>query len=162
MALAAPIERLQPCLFDRLIDEEPEHKLESRNARIISMGRYRDGILRDLAWLLNCGAHTADEGLGEFPQVDKSVMNFGKRGLCGLVASSVDIRQIEQEIAQTIKIFEPRIVPKTLSVKLVPDPESNNPNILAFEIKGELWAQPFPEKLFIKTSLDIESGVVAM
>src|SRR6187402_1824157 len=138
MALASTIERLQPCLFDRLIDDEPEHKQESRTARIISLAKYRDGILRDIAWLLNCSAHLPDEGLGDFPEVDKSVMNFGKRGLAGLVASDVDIREIETEIAKTIRAFEPRIVPKTLVVKLVPDPESRNPNVLAIEIKGEL------------------------
>ena len=162
MALAAPLERLQPCLFDRLLDEEPEHKQESRNARIISLARYRDGILRDLAWLLNCSAHLSDEGLSEFPEVEKSVMNFGKRGLAGMVASDVDGHEMEEEIARTILQFEPRIVPETLSVSLVTNADGRNPNVLAFEIKGELWAQPFPEKLFIKTSLDIENGTVEL
>ena len=37
-----PTERIQPCLLDRLTDDEPEKKHESRNARVISPSRYRD------------------------------------------------------------------------------------------------------------------------
>jgi len=161
MPAAAPIERLQPCLFDRLIDDDTDQKLESRAQRIISLTRYKEGVLRDLIWLLNCSAHMEEEGLDEFPEVEKSVFNFGKRGLSGLVASSVDADELEDEIIRAIRTFEPRIVPETLSVQAVRS-DHRNPNILAFEISGELWAQPFPEKLFIKTALDIENGSVAL
>jgi type VI secretion system protein ImpF len=162
MPVSAPIERLQPCLFDRLIDESPDDRQESRSQRIISLSRYREGVLRDLVWLMNCSAHTEDEGLDEFPEVEKSVFNFGKHGLSGLVASSLDPGDLEQEIAHAIRRFEPRIVHETLSVRVVSDAKAANPNVLTFEITGELWAQPFPEKLFIKTALDIENGTVVV
>ena len=54
----AVIEKIQPCLLDRLTDEAPESQKESRNERIISIRRYREGVLRDLVWLLNGKAHT--------------------------------------------------------------------------------------------------------
>jgi hypothetical protein len=31
-------------------------------------------------------------------------------------------------------------------------------NILSIELTGELWVNPLPEKLFIKTELDLESS----
>ena len=161
MALSAPLERLQPCLFDRLIDEDPSQKQESRTARVMSMSRYREGVLRDLAWLLNCAAHTPDEGLAEFPEVERSVFNYGKRGLSGLVASTLETVDLENELMQTIHWFEPRIVKETLDVRAV-NAGGTNPNLLAFEISGELWAQPFPEKLYLKTSLDLESGLMQL
>jgi type VI secretion system protein ImpF len=161
MPVSAPIERLQPCLFDRLIDESPDNQQESRSQRIISLSRYREGVLRDLVWLMNCSAHMDEEGLAEFPEVEKSVFNFGKRGLSGLVASSLDPADLEQEISRAIRRFEPRIVQETLSVRVVQDKTAASPNVLTFEITGELWAQPFPEKLFLKTALDIENGTVA-
>jgi type VI secretion system protein ImpF len=160
MPVSTPIERLQPCLFDRLIDETPEKKQESRSQRIISLAKYREGVLRDLIWLLNCSSHTAEEGLDEFPEVEKSVFNFGKRGLSGLVASSLHPGDLEAEIARAIRLFEPRIVKETLVVRAISDEKSASPNVLTFEISGELWAQPFPEKLFIKTALDVENGTV--
>jgi type VI secretion system protein ImpF len=162
MPSSAPLERLQPCLFDRLIDENPENRLESRNQRIISLSRYRDAVLRDLVWLLNASAHVEAEELDEFPEVEKSVFNFGKHGLSGLVASSLDPSNLEEEIARAIVQFEPRIIRETLSVRAVVGEQNPNPNQLAFEIHGELWAQPFPEKLFLKTALDIENGTVVL
>ena len=57
-------ERIQPCLLDRLTDENPEAVKESRNERVISVKRYREGVLRDLIWLLNAKAHTDRGRLG--------------------------------------------------------------------------------------------------
>ena len=162
MPLSAPIERLQPCLFDRLIDESPDDRQESRSQRIVSLSRYREGVLRDLVWLLNGSAHTADEGLDEFPEVENSVFNFGKHGLSGLVASSLDPAVLEEEIVRAIRLFEPRILSETLTVRAIGGEQSATPNVLAFEIQGELWAQPFPEKLYLKTALDIENGTVVL
>jgi len=31
---------------------------------------------------------------------------------------------------------------------------------LTFEIEGELWAQPLPLQLYLKTEIDLESGQV--
>jgi len=29
---------------------------------------------------------------------------------------------------------------------------------LSFEIEGEMWAQPLPDHLFVKTEVDLETG----
>ena len=151
-------ERLQPCLFDRLTDEEPETKQDSRAQRVISMQRYRDGVLRDLRWLLNSSAHLEEEDWQQFGEIRSSVLNFGIKDLCGELASSLDLDEIEHELIEAIKVFEPRIIPKTLSVKAVGQTEKFGPNFVAFEIRGELWATPMPEQLFIKTQVDLDTG----
>jgi type VI secretion system protein ImpF len=33
-------------------------------------------------------------------------------------------------------------------------------NIISFEITGELWSQPYPLDLLIKTDMDLESGEI--
>jgi len=53
MAELAPRERLQPSLLDRLTDDEPDQEVESRERRVLSVRGLREGVLRDLAWLLN-------------------------------------------------------------------------------------------------------------
>jgi len=53
MAELTAIEKLQPCLLDRLTDDEPGKKEESRAQRVVSLQRYRRGVLRDLEWLFN-------------------------------------------------------------------------------------------------------------
>jgi type VI secretion system protein ImpF len=35
-------------------------------------------------------------------------------------------------------------------------------NVIDFEIRGELWANPVPEQLFVKTNIDIETGLCTL
>jgi len=151
-------DRIQPCLFDRLIDENPESKIDSRSERAIGLKRYREGVLRDLAWLMNSKAHLVTEDIAAFSEVSRSVLNFGIPDLCGRLSGQLDIGALEDQIVQAIKAYEPRIIPETLSVRAVAGGEDSGPNILAFEIKGDLWATPVPEQLHIKTHIDMENG----
>jgi type VI secretion system protein ImpF len=157
----APIDRLQPCLLDRLTDHEPAQKVEGRNQRVISLSRFKEGVLRDISWLFNTQRHRATEGLDQFPQVERSVMNFGMRDFAGMFSENHDIRQIEKEISDTILFFEPRIIRRTLQVKVYRDEEvatQTNPHRIFFQISADLWAQPSPEKFFVKTMIDLETG----
>ena len=156
MAELTPLEKLQPCLLDRLTDDEPAKTEESRNQRVISIQRYRRGVLRDLEWLFNASAHLPVEGkkgfrLSDYPEAYRSVINFGTRQLCGLIAP--DMEELERELSEAIQVFEPRIISHTLAVKA-----NIERNIVSFELTGELWANPIPEKLFIKTKIDLETG----
>lgn len=159
---SVPFERLQPCLFDRLIDEDPLNKQESRVARVISLSDYRTAVLRDLAWLLNASSHIDGEELSEFPHVESSVFNFGKPSISGVAISGMSVEDLEAAMAKAVRDFEPRIVPDTLEVKAVRGSARDAPSTLFFEIRGELWARPFPEKLFIKTALDMETGAMSL
>ena len=154
-------ERIQPCLLDRLTDENPEAVKESRNERVISVKRYREGVLRDLIWLLNAKAHTAEDGLDEFPEVARSVLNFGTRDLCGLISSSLDLGTLEQEISEAMRRLEPRINPGSLTVTAVSGSQKFA-NGIAVEIRGDLWAYPVPEQLYIRTEIDLDTGKYAV
>lgn len=156
MADPIPIERLQPCLLDRLTDDEPKNSEESRNQRVISLQKYKRGVLRDLEWLFNASAHLPEESvndvkLSEFPEANKSVLNFGTRHLCGLIAPNME--ELERQLAEAIQIFEPRIMKHTLAIKA-----TQERHMIGFELNAELWANPIPEKLFIKTKIDLETG----
>jgi type VI secretion system protein ImpF len=151
-------DRIQPCLFDRLIDENPEIKRDTMAERAISIKRYREGVLRDIAWLMNSKAHLESEDITSFGEVARSVLNFGVPDLCGQLAGGVDLASIEGRFLEAIKAFEPRIIPETLTIKAVRGGETLGPNMLAFEIRGDLWASPVPEQLHIKTHIDMETG----
>jgi type VI secretion system protein ImpF len=151
-----PIEKLQPCLLDRLTDDEPGKREESRSQRIVSHQKYRRGVLRDLEWLLNSHAYITVEGLESFhlkdyPEAFRSVINYGMRQLCGLTAPNLE--RLQQELTETIQVFEPRITPRSLVIRA-----NLERNLLTFEIEGELWANPLPEHLHIKTTVDVETG----
>lgn len=153
-------ERLQPCLFDRLIDENPETERESRSTRVISVQRYRDGVLRDLRWLLNAPNHLEEDETQEFGEVRRSVLNFGMHDLTGQLSSSLDRGEIEHRIKQAILDFEPRIAPQSLTVRSHGESlrDTHNPNVIGIEISGALWASPLPEQLYLKTRIDLDTG----
>ena len=70
-----PQDRLQPALLDRLTDNEPDKKVEPREARVLSKRRMRESVLRDLAWLFNATQLESPDGLAKAPYVRRSVMN---------------------------------------------------------------------------------------
>jgi len=150
------VEKLQPCLLDRLTDDDPKNPVESRTQRVISLQRYREGVLRDLQWLFGASAHLPQEGqsqfsLEDYPDAFKSVINFGARHLFGLMAPNM--RELERQLTEALYVFEPRILRNSLKVR-----SRIAGNEIALEVEGELWASPLPEHLHIKTKLDIESG----
>jgi type VI secretion system protein ImpF len=151
-------ERLQPSLLDRLTDNEPDSQVEARAQRVLSINRLKRSVLRDLAWLLNSGNLAEIEDLSEFPAVTNSVINYGVAGVAGTSATSADIPLLERRVRQAIIDFEPRILPKGLSVKVVLDDERLSQKMLTFQIEGQLWAQPLPVNLYLRTDVDLETG----
>ena len=162
MAELTPKERLQPSLLDRLTDEEPEKQQESRERRVLSMSKLREIVLRDLGWLLNASNLESVEDMEDCPLVAHSVVNFGLPDLSGASASSVDKIALERSLRQAIIDFEPRILRNSIKVRAVASNELTNRNALAFEIEGDLWAQPVPLRFYLNTELDLESGNFAV
>jgi type VI secretion system protein ImpF len=151
-----PRERLQPSLLDRLTDDEPGNPQESPANRMLSLSQLKASVLRDLSWLLNA---TSLLGLSttQNKPAGSSVINFGLPPLAGHSVSSIDVHTIERFIHQAIIAYEPRILPSTLHVRAHASAH-HNVNALSFEIEGDLWAQPVPLPLLLRTELDLESG----
>ena len=155
-----PKERLQPSLLDRLTDEEPGNPQESRERRVLSPQRLREVVRRDLGWLFNAINLASVEDLSAYPQVARSVLNYGLPDLTGRTASGMDPPQLERMLRQVVKDFEPRILPGSIRVKLVVDEAKMGHNAMVFDIEGELWAQPLPIRLYLRTELDLEVGAI--
>lgn len=162
MADLTPQERLQPSLLDRLTDNAPDSKTESRDVRVLSMRRLRHAVLRDLGSLLNTGHLETTEDLEDYPQVRDSVLNYGMPDIAGLTVSGTDTAALERSVRETIKKFEPRILPDTLSVRIARDVTAMGRNSMVFTIEGQLWAEPTPTMLYLKTEVDLETGDVAV
>lgn len=159
MAELSSFEKLQPCLLDRLTDDVPNEKQESRNKRVMSMQQYRQAVLRDLSWLLNTHANPEQSGFGQFEEVASSVLNFGLQSVAGVTSSSLNVDDLRYQLTEALRRFEPRILPNSLSIVVFMNPnEMSHRRSLSFEIRGALWSQPLPESLFIKTEIDLETG----
>jgi type VI secretion system protein ImpF len=162
MAELTPSERLQPSLLDRLTDDEPAKSQEARNRRVLSLGRLRESVLRDVAWLLNSSNLPQPDLEENYPHVAKSVVNYGLPDLAGLTASGIDVAELEQIVKQALWDFEPRIMRHTLKVRAHADGSDMSHNALVFEIEGDLWAQPIPLELLLKSEIDLETGDIAV
>lgn len=149
-------ERLQPSLLDRLTDDEPGSRVESRDRRIMSMRQIRAAVMRDLEWLLNCGCRPTGDEIYEYPLVASSVLNYGMPDLTGLASSGVSAERVEMMVQKAIVTFEPRIVAGSVGVKAMADGDSEHS--VYFQITGELCPLPMPEALFIRTSVDLETN----
>lgn len=161
MADPAFRERLQPALLDRLTDDEPERKLETRESRLISRQQLRLAVLRDLGWLFNATQLADENAWRHAPRAWRSVLNYGLPALAGETASTLDVAELERAMRQTILNFEPRIDPATLKVQAVADQVAlDRHNQIQVEIRGNLWAQPTPIELMLRTNVDLETGQV--
>jgi len=155
-------ERLQPSLLDRLTDNQPRNQRESRDDRVLSINQLKQSVLRDLEWLLNTEQLPTTVDLTDYPEVQRSVINYGRPALSGKAGSTVDLKQLQRQIHQAIIDFEPRILADSLSIRINFDDEVHSRNALSFEIEGQLWAQPLPLNLFLRTDVDLESGTVVV
>lgn len=134
--------------------------VETGDLKSLSMRRLRDYVCRDLAALLNCASLDAVVDLTSHPHVQTSVLNFGMPSLAGRSARSADPGQIAATIQAAVQRFEPRLS----NVRVTPEmgEEGNETHILAFRIDAQLWGQPVPQQLVLRTSIDIDSGNVSL
>ena len=161
MAELTPTDRLQPALLDRLSDDDPATRSEPREARVVSRQRLKQAVLRDLAWLLNASRRVGVTDWSVAPEARHSVINFGMPALAGQTASALDITELERSMRQTIIDFEPRIDPATLRVEAETSLSAlDHHNQIQVRIRGNLWAQPVPIELLLRTELDLETGQV--
>lgn len=138
----------------RIVNETPE----TNEQATLSMRKLRECVCRDLAALLNCASLDAVVDLSRHPHVQRSVVNFGMPSLAGRTARLVDPNRIATLIETAIRRFEPRLS----ALRVLPEmgEEGNETHVLAFRIEAQLWGQPSPQQLVLRTSIDVDSGNV--
>ena len=168
-------ERLLPYLLDRLTNDDPHSRVESLSHRTWTLRQSRQAVIRDLGFLLNSTCRPVADNMEEFPEVAKSVLNYGMPDLCGRTASGMSPQQLERMITTVIQRYEPRILKGTLSVRVIDAGEVGagagggagptstvRPNAVVLEIRGEIWNTPMPDQLYVKTEVDLETGQCAL
>ena len=150
-------DRLQPSLLDRLTDLAPSEKTELREARVIDMRELREIIQRDLSWLLNTNNSGSLIDAERFPTASESVINFGVRETSGDYSSGQRADEIRKSIAAAIERFEPRIRQGSTDVTLQEGDEQSE-TIVSFDIRADMWAQPVPMELYLRSEIDITTG----
>lgn len=145
---------LRPSLLDRL----RQRPSGSRRAASMSGADLRQSVLRDLGQLLNTTALSDALDLSAYPHVERSVLNYGLSELAGATPGPEYLEFLRNELKRAISTFEPRIEPKSLRVELDEEAQSEIHGV-AFEIRGEIRADPMPIGLAVRTEFNLESGI---
>jgi type VI secretion system protein ImpF len=158
-------DRLQPSLLDRLTDLEPHVRHESRERRVISARALRDSVQRDIGWLLNASGLGEDSDAANLPHVATSVLNYGLPDLAGRDVAALTAGTLERMIRDALWAFEPRLARESVRVTALGDTKEasgakgpRGGHVIRFEIEADMWSQPYPERLYLRTELDLEAG----
>ena len=181
-------ERLQPSLLDRLLDDAParpgKRKWVSRvgaegkrlddesdavpgpsasgAAAFISARKLRELVTRDVAWLMNTvNLSSVYPEIEHFPQAAKSVLNYGTGELTGRTVAGLSAHEIEERVREIVLFFEPRIIPASLVLE-VSKTDHMDGRALAFDLHCDIWGQPAPEHLVIRSIIDLQDGHVSV
>jgi len=131
---------------------------ESAEQRTLSMRRLRESVLRDLSWLLSTISFDTGRDLSAWPEVTRSVLNYGLPSVAGLNRGGLDPVSAARRLQTAIETFEPRLT----EVRVTPEftPTRMDMHALAFRVEAQLWGQPTPQRLLLRTQIDVESADV--
>ena len=141
--------------LDRLIDLEPDNRMENPLSRSQSVRLLKSAVRRDLEWLLNSRriAVPPDESMKE---LNKSVYVYGLPDLSSLTMASVaDRNKLVRQILSTIALFEPRLM--NVRLVLVESPDAGKKDV-RLRIEAMLRMDPVPEPVQFDTVIELKSG----
>ncbi len=145
--------------------------LEERGI-VVTQDVLREAIRRDIEALFNTerlearfllsdherrGAEDPADLLDEFPQVRRSVLNYGVPAFSGRRARDFDPESLARELREVVARFEPRLRRDTIRIKV----DAGDKAGLKITIEGLLLLSPVPERLRLATLVDLDNGRAA-
>jgi type VI secretion system protein ImpF len=169
--------KLNPTLFekltlnDRVSNIMDEGRAEVQGTTLLRIGsgfeieRYNESAMRvsvrrELGWLLNTVHLGASIDLESYPQVQTSVLNYGMPDLTGQVSTAAGVRARASQIAEQIRIFEPRLDQDALQVEAKPGIGLDN--AVAYVIRGDITSavRSMPVQFFANVEVETGEAVV--
>jgi type VI secretion system protein ImpF len=168
--------RLTPTLFDKLVAdleisglremsaETPEVSREKfRYYAVPRLERFNETALRatirrELAWLLNTTHFAARVDLEPYPHVQTSVLNYGLSDLAGKALTRRAVLERAREIRKAIRLFEPRLAEKSLTVE--PTLDADRPQAITFTIQADITAAAQAMPVKFRTEVDPDTVAV--
>lgn len=136
---------------------------------VVSARILREAVRRDIEALFNTerfesvplrtpheAAAEADDppALADFPEVRRSVVNFGVPAFAGRSVRDFDREALGREIKAVLAVFEPRLKESATRVTV----STSDKTGISIEIDGLLIMSPAPERLRLRTLVDLETG----
>ena len=92
--------------------------------------------------------------LADFPEVRRSVINYGVPAFAGRSPRDFDREALARELKAVLTTFEPRLKESATRVTVVASDKTG----VTIEIDGLLIMTPAPERLRLRTFVDLENG----
>jgi len=144
--------------LDRLIDLEPDNRLENPLSRSQSVRLLKNAVRRDLENLLNT-RRTPDYIPEGSVEILRSVYYYGLPDITSMPANFLyEQTKLLQAIETAVKTFEPRL--DGVRVALVP--VAGQSKVLRFVIDGMLRIDPLPEHVVYDASIELTSLEVSI
>ena len=89
------------------------------------------------------------------------MLNYGVKEVAGGFAAKDRVQLIRKSIAQAIEAYEPRIRKGSVQVEMRSENVSRN-TVISFDIRADMWAEPIPIELYLRSSIDVTTGQVAL
>lgn len=153
---------LRPTLLERLTDHAPDRRHEAPASLPNDESQLRQSILRDLAWLFNTTHVAADVDLSGFPEIQRSVLNYGIPNFSGRVLSKSGAEELKRAIATALANYETRLIRETIDVTVSKAETALGKPAVLIEISAVLRLEPLPATMRLRAELDLESGHVAV
>ncbi len=132
---------IMPSLLDRLIDESPHQAFEVVKSTNVLLDKYRKSIRRDLENLLNTRLYRQSE-LSAYPELDKSVVNYGLSDFSTVQFGSADHREMfRASLEEAIAKYETRFKWVRVEINQVGDEKERT---LYLKINALLIVEPDP------------------
>jgi len=155
MPAPEPDRSVQQSLLDRLIDREPDSRVEGMMTRAQSMRGLKASLRRDLEWLLNTTRDITPVPEG-FSELQDSLFTYGLPDINSIrLQGSQDETRLLRALEEAVERFEPRLT----RVKVIPlQPLTKQAHALRFQIEGLLMIDPAPEQVSFDTVLEVSRG----
>ncbi|HME68905.1 MAG TPA: type VI secretion system baseplate subunit TssE [Myxococcota bacterium] len=157
MAKPGRFQILRPSVLDRLLEGEakgpgyPEMGLRELKA----------AVARDLEWLLNTkSVLSKDSGIEELPEARHSILTYGIPDFSTASwRSHNDAQRICAELGAAVRTFEPRLLPSTVRVTMLPT-QSTDDFRMRFRIEATLHVEPISEPVYFDSSVEMDTGAI--
>lgn len=143
-------------------------RLQSRGV-VVTADVIREAVRRDIEMLFNVerleanyfltdkemqGHEDPADMLADFPEVQRSVLNFGVPTFSGRKGTDFDKEALAKSLKDVLETFEPRLKPGSIKVKVNFAEKVG----LRVELDAILMLSPVPERLRLSTTIDLENG----
>jgi type VI secretion system protein ImpF len=97
---------------------------------------------------------TYRDRLADFPEVRRSVVNYGMPSFAGRAETDFDPDALARDIRDTLAVFEPRLKRNSIRVAVTFRPKEG----MRINIDGTLLLSPVAERFRLSTTVDLDNG----